>query len=160
MLPESSSKSNLFWAVTVNHCYTTTVNPIEGDWQKKRSANFLPWDLWAFWGGQDKTWATADTSLWPCITPWLLSALTEASWTKPRRKPQLHTVWRPGERCVNKWVGLWGICSCHLGKQNIWARTGYSLLRKEQTMKIWKIVDLTNLDHWKTQEAVTPVVLN
>lgn len=77
-------------------------------------------------------------------TPWLSSALSEASLDKPWRKPRPPTVWRPGERWVNE-PHFRGISSCHLGKWSICARTGYSLLRKEQTLKTGKLADYWTL---------------
>ena len=126
------------------------MNPIEEDWQKKGSASFLRWDLWAFWGGQNKTSATATAA---CDSA-PLSALPQASQRKPWRKPPLHTEGQEKDVCTSEWIFE---ASLLVILEN---RDRLLITQKRPNYENRKKSRLINLDHWKTKEALTAVVSN
>lgn len=149
--PATWNKTNLFWAATVNQCYATTMNPVEGVWQKKGSANFLPWDLWTLLRRPGQ-----DLSCCGSTAPWLLSALTEASWSEPCRKPCL----KPRRKMCKQLGRFLRHLFLSSWKTEYLHKDRLLITQKRPNYENRKNSRLMNLDYWKTQEALTPVVLN
>lgn len=156
LLPESNNKSNLFWAATANHCYTITTNPIESDWRKEVPIFCLkgilrrPGQGLHYCKQQPVTvhrtlTARCSHGSFPEKT---LEKAPVAHCLKARRK----TCKQPSRFLRHFFLSSW--------KMEYTRKDRLLITQRKPNYGNRKNSRLINLDHSKSQEALTPVVLN